>query len=89
MNKHIKRQKIMGEEIANILKDFSKNQLIAYFLIIWAATFVFSAVSGFLLIAEWHGSIFDIIFDGLWNMTEIGCAIILIMLGLKILSSEE
>ena len=79
----------MGEAITNLVKDFSKNQLIAYFLLLWALTFLFSAISGFIWLAEGHASILDLIVDGLWGMTKIGCAAILAMLGLKILNEPQ
>jgi hypothetical protein len=79
----------MGEPITKMIGGFSKNQLIAYFLILWALTFFFSAVSGFIWLAEGHGSTLDLIVDGLWNLTEIGCAAILAMLGLKILNEQQ
>ena len=79
----------MGDPITDLLAGFTKNQLIGFFLIIWAATFFFSALSGLLWLTEGHWSILDLIVDGLWNLTKIGCAIVLAMLGLKILNSEE
>jgi len=79
----------MGEAITKLVKGFSKNELIAYFLLLWALTFLFSAISGFIWLAEGHASILDLIVDGLWNMAEIGCAAILAMLGLKILSEPQ
>jgi hypothetical protein len=72
----------------NIAEGFAKNQLIAYFLILWAATFFFSAISGFLWLAE-YGSIVDFVVDGLWNLAEIGCAAVLVLLGLKILNEKQ
>jgi hypothetical protein len=84
-----KEKKRMGEAINNLVKDFSKNQLIAYFLLIWALTFLLSAISGFIWIAEGHASILDIIVDGLRYMAQIGCAAILAMLGLKILNEPQ
>ena len=79
----------MGEAINNLVEGFSKNQLIAYFLLLWALTFLFSAISGFMWLAEGHGSTLDLIVDGLWNIAEIGCAVILAMLGLKILNEPQ
>ena len=79
----------MGDPINELVSGFSKNELIGYFLVLWAVTFIFSAVSGFLWLAEGHGSIVDIAVDGLWNMSEIGCAVILLLLGFKILSEKQ
>ena len=74
--------------VNDIAKDFSKNQLIGFFLILWAATFLFSALSGFVWLAEGHASIADIIIDGLWNLADLGCAAVLVLLGLKILNEK-
>ena len=79
----------MGEALTKIAEGFAKNQLIGYFLILWAATFFFSSISGFLWLAEGYGSIADVIVDGLWNLAEIGCAAILVLLGLRILNEKE
>ena len=76
----------MGESITKIVEDFSKNKLIGYFLILWGATFFFSAISSFIWLAEGYGSGIDVIVDGLWSLSEIGCAAILVMLGLKTLN---
>ena len=70
---HVMRKKEWGDPIADLVSGFSKNELVGYFLILWAMTFIFSAVSGFLWIAGGHGSIVDIIVDGLWDMSKIGC----------------
>ena len=77
----------MGEPITKTLENFSKNKLVGYFLILWGATFLFSAISGFIWLAEGYGSGLDVLVDGLWNLSEIGCAVILAMLGMKILNN--
>ena len=74
--------------VNNIAEGFAKNQLIAYFLLLWAATFFFSAISGFLWLAD-YGSTIDFVVDGLWNLAEIGCAAVLVLLGLKILNEKQ
>ena len=77
-----------NEAILQFIKKYTQNQLIGYFLLMWGLTFLFSSLSGF----EWlvrYGSGIDWIIDGLWNLTEIGCAAVLGMLGLKILEKEE
>ena len=79
----------MNEGIAKFVDGFTKNQLIGYFLILWAATFLFSSISGFIWIAEGHASIVDVIIDGLWNLADLGAAAVLAMLGLKILDEKE
>ena len=79
----------MGEAINDIVKNFSKNQLIGYFLLLWALTFLFSAISGFLWLAEGYASILDLILEGLWCLTKLGCAAVLAMLGFKILNEPE
>lgn len=88
MEKRIKEIRKLGESITKIIDDFSKNKLIGYFLILWAATFFFSAISGFIWLAEGYGSAIDIVVDGLWGLSELGCAAILAMLGLKILNKQ-
>ena len=40
----------MGESTTKMFEDISRNQLVAYFLIVWAVTFFFSVVSGFVCI---------------------------------------
>jgi hypothetical protein len=79
----------MGEAITKIAEGFAKNQLIAYFLILWAATFFFSSISGFVWLAEGHASIADLIIDTLWNLADLGIAAVLVLLGLKILNEKE
>ena len=78
----------LGESITKIIDDFSKNQLIGYFLILWGATFFFSAMSSFVWLAKGYGSGIDIIVEGLWALSEIGCTAILVMLGLKTLNKQ-
>jgi hypothetical protein len=78
----------MGESITKMFEDISKNQLIAYFLIVWAVTFFFSAVSGFVWIIDGHYSIVHLIIEVLWNLSELGCAAILGILGLKMLENK-
>jgi hypothetical protein len=79
----------MHNSLTKFAEGFAKNQLIGYFLILWAATFLFSAISGFIWIADGYGSIFDVIIDGLWNLADLGCAAVLAILGLKILNEKE
>jgi hypothetical protein len=79
----------MSNGLTKFAEGFTKNQLIGYFLILWAATFFFSAISGFIWIADGYGSILDVIIDGLWNLADLGCAAVLVILGLKILNQKE
>jgi hypothetical protein len=79
----------MSEGLKQFIDGFTKNQLIGYFLILWAATFLFSAISGFAWLADGYGSLFDVIIDGLWNLADLGAAAVLAMLGLKILDEKE
>ncbi len=79
----------MHNGLTKFAEGFAKNQLIGYFLILWAATFLFSAISGFIWIADGYGSIFDVIIDGLWNLADLGCAAVLAILGLKILKETQ
>ena len=79
----------MNEAITKFIDGFTKNQLIGYFLILWAVTFLFSAISGFAYLAGGQASLFDVILDGLWNLADLGAAAVLAMLGLKILDEKE
>jgi hypothetical protein len=73
--------------IDDIAKGFSKNQLIGYFLILWAITFLFSAINGFMYIAS--PDILDILVDGLWSLAELGITAVLILLGVKFLNEKQ
>ena len=55
------------------LKDIANNRLIAYFLILWGATFFFSALSGLMWVAEGYASSADAVFETLESLAEIGC----------------
>ena len=79
----------MSEGLKKFIEGFTKNQLIGYFLILWAATFLFSAISGFIWLTEGYASLADVIIDGLWNLADLGAAAVLAMLGLKILDEKE
>jgi threonine/homoserine/homoserine lactone efflux protein len=79
----------MGDPINDLVKGFSKNELIGYFLILWAVTFILSAADGFIWLAGGNASIADLIVEGLWNMVDIGCGAILILLGFKILNEKQ
>ena len=81
--------KKMGEAINNLIKDFSKNELIAYFLILWGITFFFSAIDSFIWLAEGHVSILTLIIHGLWGLAELGCTAILAMLAFKLLNEKQ
>ena len=73
--------------VDDLAKGFAKNQLIAYFLILWAAIFFFSGVYGFLRIGD--QPILNMIIDGLWSLAELGAAAVLVLLGVKILNEKE
>jgi hypothetical protein len=77
-----------GEQFEKMGENLWKNKLVGYFLILWAATFFFSAISGFMYLADGYASALDVIVDGLWDLSEIGCAVILAMLGMRILSNK-
>ena len=79
----------MSDGLAKFIEGFTKNQLIAYFLLLWAATFFFSSISGFVWLTEGYASIADIIIDIPWNLVELAMAAVLAMLGLKILNEKE
>jgi hypothetical protein len=75
--------------VNDMAKGFSKNQLIGYFLILWAATFFFSALSGFVGVAEGHWAIADMIINVLWSLAELGLTGVLVLLGLKFLNEKQ
>ena len=79
----------MSNGLAKFIEGFTKNQLIAYFLLLWAATFFFSALSGFIWLTEGYASIADIVIDIPWNLAELAMAAVLAMLGLKILNEKQ
>lgn len=78
----------MGEPITKTIENFGITKLVGYFLLLWAATFFFSAINGFIYVAEGYGSAIDILVDGLWSLADLGCAAILAMLGFKILGNQ-
>ena len=79
----------MCEFLAKIAEGFPRNQLIGYFLILWALTFLFSGLDGFLYIASGYGSAVNVIIDGLWSLADLGCAAVLGLLGVKFLHKQE
>jgi hypothetical protein len=83
--KDIKEKKEMGA-IDDIAKGFSKNQLIGYFLILWAVTFFFSAINGFFYLDE---PVINMIIDVLWSLAELGITAVLILLGVKFLNQKQ
>ncbi len=78
----------MGDPITKTIENFGKSKLVGYFLLLWAATFFFSAINGFIYVAEGYGSAINILVDGLWSLADLGCAAILAMLGFKILGNQ-
>jgi hypothetical protein len=78
----------LGEPITKSLENFGITKLVGYFLLLWAATFFFSAINGFIYVAEGYGSAINILVDGLWSLADLGCAAILAMLGFKILGNQ-
>ena len=79
----------MGESLTKFVERFAENQLLAYFLMLWGAAFFFSATSRFMWLMEGYGSTLDVMIDSLWNFADLGCAVILVLLGLKILNKLE
>lgn len=79
----------MSEGLMKFVEGFTKNQLIGYFLLLWAATFFFSAISGFVWLTSSYAELADFIIDIPWNLAELGIAAVLGMLGLKILNEKE
>lgn len=80
----------MGE-VNNIVNKLSKQKLLAYFLLLWAATFFFSSLSGFVYLGEYgfaHNSGASTAIDILWNLADLGAAAVLALLGLKLLNDK-
>lgn len=72
----------MGE---SVLSELSKQKgLAAWFLILWGASFFFSAIWGFLDVSNGGYSAGYLIIEVLWDLTHLGIAAVLIMLGLKL-----
>ncbi len=67
------------------LKELSTQKgLVAWFLILWGATFFFSAIWGFLDVSGGGYSAGYLIIEVLWDLADLGIAGVLIMLGLKL-----
>jgi hypothetical protein len=79
----------MGDPINDFANGFSKNQLIGYFLILWAVTFFLSAISTILWFAEGRADLADIVVDGLWTLADLGITAVLVLLGFKILNEKQ
>lgn len=79
----------MGEAVMKVVETYTKNKLIALFLLAWAATFFFSALSGFSWLPRANEPILELVFDVLYYLAKLGCAVFLAMLGLKILNKEK
>jgi len=77
------------EFLAKIAEGFSRNKLIGYFLILWGFTFLFSALSSVLWIGDGYASAANVVVDGLWSLADIGCAGLLVLLGIKFLHNQE
>ncbi len=81
----------MGQSVQNVVSIFSKQKLIAYFLLLWAAYFFFNAISGF--VYEFSNmSYYGGVQLALYVITDIiglGAAAVLAMLGLKLLNPNE
>jgi hypothetical protein len=62
--------------------------LVGWFLILWGATFFFSAIYGFLDIFEGYYSVGYLIIEVLWDLADLAIAGILAVLGLKVLRGD-
>ena len=78
----------MGEQLEKTGENLWKNKLVGYFLLLWAATFFFSAINGFLYLSEGYAPALDVIIDGLWSLSKLGCVAILALLGMRILGNQ-
>jgi hypothetical protein len=72
--------------VTEILESLKKNKLFAYFLILWGIVFLGSALSGLMYVADWY--VLDELVEVMESLAEIGCMVILVMLGLKILQKK-
>ena len=81
----------MNESTQDIVNKLSKQKLLAYFLLLWGASFFLSAVDGFAYITL-HVSTyypFDLALDFLENLASFAIAVVLALLGWKFLKTAE
>jgi len=62
--------------------------LVGWFLILWGATFFFSAIWGFLDVAGGGYSAGFLIIEVLWDLVDLALAGVLVILGVKVLSGD-
>jgi hypothetical protein len=61
-------------------------KLVGWFLILWGATFLFSAIWGFAGLLDY--SVGYLIIELLWDLADLGIAGVLVILGLKVLNGD-
>ena len=62
--------------------------LVGWFLILWAATFFFSAIWGFMDVGGGYYSAGESVIEILWDLADLAIAGVLAILGLKVLRGE-
>ena len=62
--------------------------LVGWFLILWGATFFFSAIWGFLDVAGGGYATGFLIIEVLWDLADLALAAVLVILGIKVLRGD-
>ena len=62
--------------------------LVGWFLILWAVTFFFSAICGFMDVSGGYYDGGEAALEILWDLVDLGIAAVLGILGLKVLRGE-
>ncbi|MFA5364526.1 MAG: hypothetical protein WC325_05020 [Candidatus Bathyarchaeia archaeon] len=73
----------MGESVMKVVSGYTKNKLIAFFLLLWGASFFFNAISGFLWLTRANEPVLEFLVDVLYYLAQLGGSAVLVMLGLK------
>jgi hypothetical protein len=73
----------MGESVMKVVDGYTKNKLIAFFLLLWGAAFFFNAISGFLWLSRTSEPALEFLIDVLYYLAQLGASAVLVMLGLK------
>ena len=77
----------MGET-GKMFEGLPCRMFVGWFLILWAATFFFSAIYGFLDIFEVSYSTGYLIIEVLWDLADLAIAGVLAVLGFKVLRGD-
>jgi hypothetical protein len=77
----------MGQT-TKIFEGLPCRTLIGWFLILWAATFFFQAIWGFMDVGGGYYSAGESVIEILWDLADLAIAGVLAILGLKVLRGE-